>query len=1327
MDRSRFRAGAFKSRRLLIAVIATAMVALGGAAVLPTSAAAATPPWMDTSQTPAQRASELLAAMSTTDKLAMMHSAAACNGYDTCVAANTTLGIPGLNMMDGPDGVADGIIGVTQLPAPVAAASTFDTTLEKQYGQVIGSEQWGKGVNVVLGPTINIVRDPRWGRAFESFSEDPYLSGQMAAADIQGIQSQGPISEVKHYAVYNQETNRNQTSDNAIVTDRVQREIYLQAFEDAVKQGGALSDMCSYAEINGTFACENSNLMQNILQNQWGFQGFTASDFGATHSTVNSVNNGLDMELPDSTYFGQPLTDAVNSGTVSIATINAAVTRILVAMFADGLFDKTNTGALANTVTSAAHTATAKQVAEEGSVLLKNSSILPVTSATHSIAVIGDDAGIDATTTGFGSAQVNAPYVVTPYQGISTRAGSAATVTYAQGVAPPNGGPIDPSFITPSQGTGQGFYSQFYSGTALAGTPIATRNDPALNYTWGGLTPGNGVPTGNWSAKFTGTLTPPTTGTYNFSLTSDDGSRLFVNGQQIISNWADQPPTTKSGSITLTAGQPATIEVDYFQDGGGSQLDLNWQVPNQNLQAQAVTAATGKDMALVFVDTTEGEGADLPNIDISAAQNSLISAVAAANPNTVVVVNSGSAVTMPWANSVKGIIENWYPGQEDGNAIAALLYGDVNFSGKLPVTFPQSLADVPASTTAQWPGQNGTVQYSEGLDVGYRWYDAQNKTPLYPFGFGLSYTSFAYSNLTVGTPDASGNVAVGFDVKNSGSVAGTEVPQIYVGQPSSVGEPPKNLRSFTRVTVAPGATQHVSATLDARSFQYWNTTTPGQGTWTNANGANAIYVAASSRDIRLTGVVTIGGGGGTTPPTMPGNLTVTGHTSTSVSLSWTASTGTGGVTGYQIRQNGTLVATITGTSYTANGLNPSTAYTFTVTATDAAGNASPAASVSVTTDPSPGGTNVALGKPITATSTNQGFVASNADDSDANTYWESANNVFPQSITVDLGSAQAIDKVIMKLPPSTSWGARTQTVTIAGSTNNTTFTTIVPQATYSFDPNAGANTAQAVFPSASARYVRLTFTANTGWPAAQLSDFEVFTTPGGDTSPPTAPTNLTATGHTSSSVSLSWTASTDNVGVVGYQVFQGATLVGTPTGTSFTVSGLAASTAYSFTVKAYDAVGNASAASNTVNVTTDAGTATNLALGKMMSSSGYTQTYAPSNTNDGNTGTYWESTDNAFPQWLQVDLGSSTSVKRVVLTLPPGWGARNQTIAVAGSTDGSTFSTLAGAASYPFDPNSTNTVTINFTAATARYVRLTFTANTGWPAGQISEFQVWAS
>ena len=982
----------------LLSLAAAVVIGAAVVAAVPLAQAATAQPWRNAAQTPVDRANQLLAQLTEAQKLSMMHQGASCD-WGACVDAIPSLGVPQLRLQDGPAGVADGATGVTQLPAPVAGAATWDTGLMQQYGQVIGSEVWGKGGNVNLGPTINIDRDPRWGRSFESLSEDPYLNSQLAVADIDGIQSQGPMVQVKHYADYNQETYRNNPQDNVIMSDRTENEIYLPAFQAAVEKGNAYSVMCSYAEINGTFACENGQLLNTDLKQDMGFQGFVTSDWGGTHSTVNSADNGLDMEMTGDTYYGDPLTQAVANGQVSQATIDDHVRRILTSMFASGLFDHPPTGAMSDNVTSAAHTAIAKQVAEEGSVLLQNTgSLLPITSATKSIAVIGDDAGQNAMTAGNGSAHVNAPYVVSPYQGISSRAGSAAKVTYSQGYASPNGEIVDSSYLTPAQGTGPGLYAQYYNGNSLAGNPIATGNVPDVNYNWGGLSPTSGVPADNWSAKYTGTITPPTTGSYTFSLTSDDGSRLYVNGQQVINNWADQPATTKTGTINLTAGQPVSIEVDYFQDGGGSQLNLGWQVPNQNLDGDAVTAAKAAQTAIVFVDNAEGEGADLNNIDLAGAQNQLVSDVAAANPNTIVVVNSGSAVTMPWANSVKGIVENWYPGQEDGNAIAALLYGDTNFSGKLPVTFPQSLAQVPANTAAQWPGQNGQVQYSEGVDVGYRYYDSNNETPLFPFGFGLSYTSFGYSGLTVSPPDSNGNVTVGFTVTNTGKVAGSDVAQVYVGEPSSTGEPPNSLRGFQRVTLNPGQSQQVSVVLDAQSFQYWS------NGWVNAAGANTISVGDSSRALPLKGTVTIPAG---------------------------------------------------------------------------------------TVPPPPDNTNLALGKTMTASGSTQNYAPGNANDNNTSSYWESTDNAFPQWLQVDLGSATPVGRIVLTLPPSTAWGTRTQTLSVLGSTDGSNFTTLVGSAGYTFDPSTG-NTVTITVPSTSTRYLRLNFTGNTGWPAGQASEFEVF-------------------------------------------------------------------------------------------------------------------------------------------------------------------------------------------------------------------------------------------
>ena len=817
------------SRRLALAALAAAIVA-APLAIAP-AAQAADQPWMNTALAPADRANLLLAAMTQAEKLTMMHGGGGC-GYAGCIPANTRLGIPALRLQDGPQGVGDGATGVTQLPAPVAGAASWDTALMRQYGETLGAEQWGKGTNVVLAPTINIVRDPRWGRAFESLGEDPHLAGQMAAADLQGIQSQGPMAQVKHYAVYNQETRRNTTADNAVVSDRAEREIYLPAFETSVKQGGADSVMCSYSAINGAFGCENAPLQKQILKGDWGFDGFVTSDWGATHSTVASATNGLDMEMPGADYYGTALTNAINSGQVSQATIDDHVRRVLIPMFRRGLFDRAQTGSMSAVVTSAAHTSVARQVAAEGSVLLKNANgVLPVPATTRAIAVIGAPMY-----QGGGSAAVNATNPVSPYQGIVNRAGAGVTVTYSPGTA----------------GTGI---------TGLAGKCIDVAGANSANNTTIQLYDCNGTNAQTWTQQSDGTLR---------ALGKCMAAQGAANGAKVqlydCNGGAGQKWTATNGTLV---NQGLCLDVTGQSSANSTPLQLwtctgaanqKWTLPTGSGHDAAVNAARAANLAVVVVSKFESEGSDLGDLNLPADQNQLVADVAAANPNTVVVVNSGSAVVMPWAGAVRGIVEAWYPGQEYGNALASLLFGDVNPAGKLPVTFPAALADVPAHTTAQWPGQNNTVQYSEGVDVGYRWYDRQNIAPLFPFGFGLSYTTFQYANLTVGAPDGAGAVAVSFDVTNTGSRAGAEVPQVYVGQPSSTGEPPRNLRGFARVSLAAGQTQRVTVSLDARSFQYYD------GGWRAAAGANQIMVGASSRDIRLTGTVTTGGSSPTALP-----------------------------------------------------------------------------------------------------------------------------------------------------------------------------------------------------------------------------------------------------------------------------------------------------------------------------------------------------------------------------------------------------------------------------------------------------------------------------
>jgi beta-glucosidase len=856
------------------------------------------------------------------------------SAYAGTVPAIPSLCIPELDLSDGPSGVGNGKTGVTQLPAAVSEAATWNPAAASQYGSVVGSEQAGKGAEVDLGPTVNMVRDPRFGRAFETMGEDPYLAGQLGAAEIRGLQSTGTMAQVKHIAVYNQETNRNTDNDNVIIDTRTQQELYLPAFGTTVQQAAPASAMCSYAKINGPYACQDKDLLTTVLRNQFGFQGFVTSDWWGTHASADAANAGLDMEMPAADNFGAALSTALANGSVTQTTLNTMVSRILTAEFTFGLFDRAPSGSTGATVTTPAHVTTGTQLAEEGTVLLKNTgNTLPLKPTSgSSIAVLGSWQN-----SGGGSASVHADSVVSPQQGIAARAGSGVNVQYAQGSTTSSTlAGVPASVLTPSSGGGTGLTGQYFNNTTLSGTPVLTRNTTDLNYNWNSGSPGTGVNATNWSAKWTGTLKAPATGVYTFATSSDDGSRLIVSGQKIVDQWNDQQASNRSGSITLTAGQSVPVEIDYSNKTGDSTVNWSWTPANYTTSAitSAVNLARNSSVAVVFAKTDTSEGSDLPDIELPGDQNQLISQVAAVNPHTIVVLNTGSAVTTPWLSSVSGVLESWYAGQNEGTAIAALLFGDVNPSGKLPVTFPRSLVDVPASTGAQWPGQNGQVQYSEGLNMGYRWYQAKGITPQFPFGFGLSYTSFGYSGLQVSGPDAHGDSTVTATVTNTGSRAGSDVPQLYITAPSSTGEPPQQLKGFQKIDLQPGASKQVTFTVPMHDLSYWNT---GANTWATATGSYGVFVGNTSGNPQLSGTlnVTSTSTGNTVTVTNPAGMS--SLTGASASLPVRASDSASGQTltfsatglpaGLTISSSGTIsgTATTAGTS------------TVTVTATDGTG------------------------------------------------------------------------------------------------------------------------------------------------------------------------------------------------------------------------------------------------------------------------------------------------------------------------------------------------------------------------------------------------------
>jgi beta-glucosidase len=800
-------------RRTALALTGTAALTLsllalatpGPAAATSAAATTTSCPWLNQSLPIPTRVQMVLSHMTLADEITMVEGQGTSQPYVFYMAAQPKLCIPAMGLEDGPVGVGDGLTGVTELPSAVSLAATFDTSLAHQYGQVIGQEEWGKGAAVNLGPTINIDRDPRWGRSFEAYTEDPFLNAALAVSEIDGVQSTGEMSQVKHFAAYNQETNRNSPQDDVIVSTRALHEIYFPGFEQSVTQAHAGSVMCSYAMINGAFACNNAYILRTILDERWHFPGFVTSDYGALHSTQGAVQ-GTSMEQPFNQFYGKALQQAVVHGHIARSVVDGMCARILTEMFRFKLFNNPPTGNTSDKVTTPAHQAVATQVAEAGTVLLKNdNATLPLPASNGgSIAVIGPAASTQTADTGGGSAYVTAPFSVTPLQGLTAAAGSGTTVSYQQGL------PND---------------------TSLAAIPSSNLSPPYTGTGFGG--------------SYTGTLTAPETGTYVLGLTNTCGcytpATLSVNGTTLFADPSTPPVHTYTASVDLTAGVKYTIQIN----GPGPSSALTWATPSDLAPgiSAAVAAAKSASTAVVVVsDDTETEAADRYSLNLPSAQDELIEAVAAANPHTVVVVNAGAPVAMPWLSQVAAVVDAWYPGESNGTALASVLYGNTNPSGHLPVTFPQDLTQVPAHTPQQFPGVNGKVMYSEGINVGYRWYDSQSLTPMFPFGFGLSYTTFGFSNLHI-RPGHNDTVTVTARVTNTGKVAGSDVAQLYLGDPSGATEPPRQLKGFQKVTLNPGKSTTVTFTLDSHDMSWFKTSVDN---WVVPSGRFKVYVGDSS-------------------------------------------------------------------------------------------------------------------------------------------------------------------------------------------------------------------------------------------------------------------------------------------------------------------------------------------------------------------------------------------------------------------------------------------------------------------------------------------------
>ncbi len=795
-----------------------------------------------------KRVESLLAKMTLDEKITLIGGK-----DDFYIQAVPRLGLPALRMSDGPLGVHD-YGPTTAYPAGIALAASWDTDLARRVGESMGKDARARGVNFILAPGLNIYRAPMNGRNFEYFGEDPYLASRIAVAEIGGIQGEGVIATAKHFAANNQEYDRmNMSSD---VDERTLREIYLPVFEATVKEAHVGAIMDSYNLVNGVHMTQNNYLNNEVVKKEWGFDGIIMSDWGATHDGIAAANGGLDLEMPSAAYMNrQTLLPAIQRGNVSMATIDDKVRRILRKAVQFGFYDRDQTD-IKIPLLSQEGRDIALEEARSSMVLLKNENhILPLDKArVKTIAVIGPDAY--PAVVGGGGSSLTAPFNPVSYlEGISNYLGKRARVLYAKDEVPLNQIVSTTEFLT-SPGGAKGLKGEYFNNENLEGVPALVRTDERVDFEWGDGSYVDGGPTDHFSARWTGIYVPTSSDDYRFYVSTDDGARLYINDERVIDDWQRHAETLNTYTAHLEAGKAYRIRLEYFENVGTATARFGVVSAVQPLGANTravVEMADAVVLCIGFDPSTEGEGADR-TFRLPAGQDALIQQIAAINKNVIVVLTAGGNVDMTqWIDKVPGLIEAWYPGQEGGTALAQLLFGDFSPSGKLPASFERRWEDNAAFESYYPKAGEKRVQYSEGVFLGYRHFDASTVKPMFPFGFGLSYTSFRFSNLKVApeSANASSRVTVSFDVTNAGARQGAEVAELYVGDShASVPRPEKELKGFAKVNLRPGETKHVTLSLDHRAFSFYDV---NRKDWNAEPGSFSILVGDSSADIQLRG------------------------------------------------------------------------------------------------------------------------------------------------------------------------------------------------------------------------------------------------------------------------------------------------------------------------------------------------------------------------------------------------------------------------------------------------------------------------------------------
>jgi len=775
------------------------------------------------------------------------------------------LGVPKIKVSDGPNGARGAgslVAGVKAacFPVAISVGSTWNPELARKMGEALAEQAKSKGASVLLAPTVNIHRSGLNGRNFECYSEDPMLTSALAVNYINGLQGKGIAATIKHFAANESEIERQTMSSD--VDERTLREIYLLPFEAAVKQAGVMAVMSSYNRLNGTYTSDHQWLLTKVLREDWGFDGIVMSDWFGSHSTVESVNAGLDLEMPGPTRDrGEKLVQAVKDGKVLPETVRESARRMLRLFERVGAL-KTAPDLTESTLDRSEDRALIRELGVEGSVLLKNDGILPLAKTSlDRIAVIGPNAA-EARVMGGGSAQINAVYRVSPLEGIRTALSNANSIVHVKGCANHRLVELFPGPLELA----------FFKGADCQGAPVATETADAAEFFWFDL-PSDELDASDFSCRISGTFTAKHDGEHLFGMTNAGLAKLFVDGKLVVNGWDGWTRGENyfgaandevRHSIPLEAGRSYALTVEYYSrqpkaEGIALQairFGMEKPMGDHDIE-EAVAAAKAADVAVLFVGREgqwDTEGQDLPDMRLPGRQEELIDAVTAANPNTVVVLQTGGPVEMPWLRRVRAVLQMWYPGQELGNAVADVLFGAKEPGGRLPQTFPKKLADVSVFATGDaltYPGKNGHVRYDEGLFVGYRHHDSRNVEPAFPFGFGLGYTSFAWTNAKL-SHDVIGadGVDVTVTLTNSGEREGSDVVQLYVRPIApKVERPDKELRAFAKLKLAADASADASLHVSLRDLAYFDVAS--QSFRADA-GVYELVIAANAADIRFT-------------------------------------------------------------------------------------------------------------------------------------------------------------------------------------------------------------------------------------------------------------------------------------------------------------------------------------------------------------------------------------------------------------------------------------------------------------------------------------------